>query len=694
MMARTLACVGVLIASTASAQIHTAHDHIPDFCSGAPIWAGGLPSATTVRVPAGQTFTVTGQMTSPATAICVAGTLRLGRDARLWVGTLVVEGSGVLEIGTATDPGRAEIVIADRRPDDPGQFGTGLIAAGAVRVHGEPVTPWSRLAIEPMPGQNVLTLAAPPIGWKAGDRLVLPDTRHLRQNEVTQWAPAAPQWEAATVASVSGETVFLTAPLKFEHSGARDGEGQVTFMPHVANLTRSVVIRSERASGARGHTLFTARADVDIRYARFADLGRTTIDPLHDTTNHVGRYAVHAHHLVGPRARPGNGYQFTLLGNAIDGGDAARREKWGIAIHDSHYGLIQQNVVYNSAGTAVMFEDGSESYNVIDSNFALRSVGEGGRLSIGTEGGGFWFKGPNNYVRNNVAADVWGNQPEAAYGFKFFLYYLGNIKVPTGPGADTSVAGEYTNVDGNKLPVLEFANNEVYGAAQGLTYWWVNTFGMPNVSTTPTETVFRDTSIWHVYNVGVYHYPSDRVTFDGLTIRGGKPQGTSACCLAGFTGSDYAMRDLVIRRADIQGMSTGIGVPMLAFGPMTIEDSTFRNDRDIVTSAMWNVGGGQNVKPREVTVRRTRHASYGGRNNLAIVRDWNTTARPASAYNLSAADVVRVFGFQGDAADNFQAFYTAQGTQEVAGGRAPCQDTRPEVTGLVCRIAGEVSPRE
>ena len=78
---------------------------------------------------------------------------------------------------------------------------------------------------------------------------------------------------------------------------------------------------------------------------------------------------------------------------------------------------------------------------MVDGNFAVRSQGEGGRLALGTEGGGFWFKGPNNYVRNNVAADLWGNTTEAAYGFKFFLYYLGNIRVPNFKGADTRRRG-------------------------------------------------------------------------------------------------------------------------------------------------------------------------------------------------------------------------------------------------------------
>src|SRR5205823_12913401 len=146
----------------------------------------------------------------------------------------------------------------------------------------------------------------------------------------------------------------------------------------------------------RGHVVFTQRADVDLRYVSFKDLGRTTIEPLDPTTNHIGRYAVHFHHLMGPQTTPANGYQFTAIGLAVDGGTAPHNLKWGLDVHESHYGLLQDNVIYNWSGSLMRFEDGSESYNVVDHNFAVRSAGTGGRTADGTEGGGFWFRGPNN----------------------------------------------------------------------------------------------------------------------------------------------------------------------------------------------------------------------------------------------------------------------------------------------------------
>ena len=97
-------------------------------------------------------------------------------------------------------------------------------------------------------------------------------------------------------------------------------------------------------------------------------------------------------------------------------------------------------------------------------------------MAMGTEGVGFWFRGPNNYVRNNVAANYQNPTTEAAYGFVFQFRYLGNIEVPNFKGADTVMAtGQSTTMNGNNMPLRQFENNEAYGAMQGgFTYWWIS----------------------------------------------------------------------------------------------------------------------------------------------------------------------------------------------------------------------------
>jgi hypothetical protein len=97
-------------------------------------------------------------------------------------------------------------------------------------------------------------------------------------------------------------------------------------------------------------------------------------------TNQIGRYAVHFHHDFGPKQTPSNGHQFTVIGNAVDSA-----QKWGITVHHSHYGLIQDNVVYNSRGAGIVTEDGTESFNVFRSQFLdalgrVRWIGDEQRL--------------------------------------------------------------------------------------------------------------------------------------------------------------------------------------------------------------------------------------------------------------------------------------------------------------------------
>ena len=81
-----------------------------------------------------------------------------------------------------------------------------------------------------------------------------------------------------------------------------------------------------------------------------------------------------------------------LIGNAIEETRSGRSR-----CTTRHYGLVQDNVVFKSRGSGIMTEDGSESRNVFDAQLRVGSWGSGGRLGEGREGGGFWFRGVDNY---------------------------------------------------------------------------------------------------------------------------------------------------------------------------------------------------------------------------------------------------------------------------------------------------------
>jgi hypothetical protein len=133
-------------------------------------------------------------------------------------------------------------------------------------------------------------------------------------------------------------------------------------------------------------------------------LNSTTFDSsgnvTHIGTNQVGRYSVHLHHLIGPATSSVGGYQFKLIANAVDGG-----LKWGLAIHDTHYGLVRDNIVYHVEGTGIVTEDGA-SYNIIERNFVVRTGITNDEWVVPVDddslSSGFWFRAGNNYALNNV----------------------------------------------------------------------------------------------------------------------------------------------------------------------------------------------------------------------------------------------------------------------------------------------------
>jgi hypothetical protein len=686
---------------------------IPRFCAEPTVTsvASGLWSNaatwSTKKVPAaddmvliksGHAITYDAVSDDALKCIDIEGHLGFKTDTttRLKVGTLDVLAGGMLEVGTEQAPiapaVRAEIVIADQDLDpldDVEQFGTGLIGQGVVRMHGAPLQPtFIRLAAEPLKGQSTLTTEAAVNGWHAGDRLVIPDTRQLRATE--RGENYDPQWEELTIAAVAGTQITLTAPLMFDHKGARDGDGKLEFLPHVANLTRNVVVRSENPMGTRGHVIFNGRPDVDVRYVLFKDLGRTRPGPLDSAeydkdgvprnfgTNQIGRYSLHMHHVFGPERPQANGYQFTLIGNAVDGGS-----KWGITVHNSHYGLVRDNVVYDANGAAFVAEDGTESFNLFEHNFAMRSFGSGefaprsgyggATADPGGEGAGFWLRGPNNILRDNVAANV------DVFGFAIAAGSLGKVHVPSKKGADPSQAGEFVEVDTTDTPVLEFTGNEAYGALQtGVAIGW--------------NATLKNTRVWHASRHGLTAFPVDRLSVEGFVARGDASVLSSPFeSPTGIWFNNYGSKTVTIRDANIQGLRVGVASPFFAQidtepgrgdGLATIENSYLRDYVGLAV-ATAHVPSDPRQPTKKAIVRNSTFAPLG---NVPVGQ-----AMPAAIsmnYGAASGDSeprapVIVYGFNG-MTDAFRVYYSL-GSPAAA---PPCTATRPTIVGAVCEGDG------
>jgi G8 domain-containing protein len=738
--------ISLLIISDAEAQLPHG---IPDLCTNptaASVRDGSWSDPTTwsigqvptvndrVAITAGTTVTYDRQSDADLECANVFGQLTFRPDVptRLTVGTLTVMPGGGLQIGSMGAPVAAgvtaEIVLADRPVNtglDPEQYGTGLLGLGRVTMHGATKAPtFARLAGEVQSGQSSLPLSAAVSGWLPGDRLVVPGT-----NQVSTSAGYQGQWETPTLAFASGSQVGLTTGLAHAHRGGRDAAGRLAFLPHVGNISRNVIVRSQNPNGTRGHVLLTNRAEVDIRYAAFKDLGRTTIAPLDSTvmssghaahigSNQVGRYSLHLHHLFGPASGAPNGYQYVLIGNAVDGGT-----KWGITIHNTHYGLVRDNVVYNAAGAGIMTEDGSETANVIENNFVVRPWGTGNdraddRQAIndwGWEGSGIWLRGPDNYVRNNVVANA------NSYAVTFMMLGVDSVRVPSAPGADPNVSGHTVNM--MAVPLREFSSNEFYGAHRGITVWNLGAKCCTEVYDTPVST-FHNTRMWNVGVLGFYGYGENRVTFDGwLHYNDASALSNLHESTISLFFGDYIARNIVIRNADIQGLRIGVHAPIKAGdvrdiygsqpGTLVVENSTLKNYWNIYTSTPYGVtGGGGMIPPRLVIARNVQFSNVPGSSAAAgpahVFRDFTPTAGPNQ--NILVSDRVVVESFNGNPGDNFEVFALQQAASfvipatglsthvaglsnatawvtngvAISGGVAPCSTTRAGIVGYVC----------
>jgi hypothetical protein len=695
-------------------EVHGVPGGVPEFCpaptaistadgawSNPAVWSGRRVPAEGDRVAIAAGHTIVYDAASDARIACIdiRGRLKFATETstRLRTANITVWDEGFLEIGTSGTPlsaaASAEIVIADQNIDrqlDPAELGAGIESLGKITMHGAVKAPtFVRLAAEPLAGQTVLVAEQPVASWRPGDHIVIPDTRQLRESQ--RGENYQPQDEKLTIAAVEGNRITLSTPLRFDHKGARNAEGKLEFLPHIGNLSRNIVIRSENPQGTRGHMIFMSRSDVDLRYVEVRDMGRTRLGVLDNTefnedgtaaklgTNQIGRYAIHFHHYFGPRATPADGYQFTVVGCSVDS-----TPKWGVTVHDSHYGLVQDNVVYNTHGAGIVTEDGTESYNVFEHNFAMRSTGSGefaprsGYSGAGNdpggEGAGFWFRGPNNYIRGNVAANA------DTFGFGLAAGALGEVRIPAFKGADTSIESETRAIDTTAAEVLEFRGNEAYGAIQtGLALGWNGSI--------------LDFRVWNPSRHGLTLTPADKLTAENVTVRGDQSVLEDELeSPAGVWVGNYLSKSIALRNADIQGMRTGVSSPFFrgdqkpepgrGDGSLLVDNGYFRDYIGVVLGTAYR-SSSTNDRPVKTAVVRASvfqplaNAPQGQSSPPAAI-SMNYRMAPGDS---DPRDPVFVYDFNKKTGDNFRVYYSLEAPPNVA----PCNDARPGIDGWVCK---------
>ncbi|MDM4018832.1 G8 domain-containing protein [Roseiconus lacunae] len=696
--------------------------------SDASNWYSTLPNdvpgpGSTVQIPNGITLEYDLLSDARLDAVEVSGALNFATDVdtSLWLNELMVMPEGSLTIGTPDAPVKdsvsAEIVFTDT-PDsfgrhyktgsvdapgvDPSQYGNGLLVFGAVTIHGAEKTGASRLSVDLASGASELTLADAAEGWQTGDVVVLPDTRETNPVSSSPHYVYRPEWETLTVAEVSGEWVRFDDPAEFDHTGAVNADGTqaadangVPLMPHAVNLSRNVTLRSENPDGVRGHTQFFARARVDIRYTAFEALGRTRAEEIDDTqydaagnvihigTNPAGRYSQHLHHLIGPADSDlefeGSPRQWISVGNSISDG-----LKWGTTIHGAHFGELRDSVYYNIDGAAVATEAGNEIGNQIVDNHVVRVNGSDqkfggtggtpdGDPDRGDLGDGFWFAGPMNTVEGNVVANakrfgfmVWTNNTPASLGAHW-------VNIPRQPGDNPHVEGHGDRIDLRNTTFESFNGNEVYGATTaGISIWDI---GDTEVYPETAPNRLTNTRMWHITSIGMSAYYAPYFEIDGWTQRGdpdmidrkvadGGPSSNGYNAGISFAGN--AARTLVVKNADIQGMTRGL----LNRGrghaeSLMMVDSHLDNHRNVEVWAwaQFPDDGSRDMVLRDVAFGE--HTNPGSTNTVNMV--WNP---PKPAEHL-VPQSQRIENYAGIAGLDIEVYYQEQSpTTVIAAGQS------------------------
>jgi cell migration-inducing and hyaluronan-binding protein len=431
--------------------------------SNTAAWPGGqVPVAgDSVVIPAGTTVRLD---ISPPTlhSLTIEGTLTFGNvDINLTTGWIVV--NGTLRIGSESNPytKRALITLtgtgAANNPDVAGMGNKMLGVTGTVEIHGSKRGGWTRLSNTAVLGATQLDLLDNP-GWKPGDRIAIASSDFSQD-----------RFEEAEVASVSGDRLTLTAPLKYEHYGeviSVSGTA-VDERTEVGLLTRNITIQGDTGStpGYGGHIMIMAGAIAHIEGVELFRMGQRA---------QLARYPMHWH-MAGD-----------VTGQYFRNNSVWRTFNRCVTVHGSDNATVEDNICFDHTGHGYFLEDGGETGNLIQGNlgFNSRVPAEGDRL-LGSDSrpATFWITNPDNTVRRNHAAGskgfgFWYALPRAPTGLSVgqpdlprttpLREFSGNVahsnhsaglNVDDGPMMDgntevTNYSPRATPSDGNSAPVI------------------------------------------------------------------------------------------------------------------------------------------------------------------------------------------------------------------------------------------------
>jgi G8 domain len=223
--------------------------------------------------------------------------------------------------------------------------GLWVTGAGLLNLTGSRKTSWVRLAESAQSGTSQITLASIPLGWRAGDEIALAPTR---QGHIADFS-------TATIATVDGATISLTAPLSQEHPAVY-GNG-FRYTAEVMNLTRNVRIEGlppndrwqANATNGRAHVFInnSSPAVHKINYVGIRYMGPRQAGTAGSSDSDVilGRYGLHFH-MSGDNVR----------GSTVEGTIVRETDAHAFVPHASHGITFRDTISYDTAESAYWWD--------------------------------------------------------------------------------------------------------------------------------------------------------------------------------------------------------------------------------------------------------------------------------------------------------------------------------------------------
>ena len=504
------------------------------------IWSTAAVPGAGDRVLVDSAHTVTYNQSSEVAlfTLRVDGHLEFRTDMHtlLVVNTLVVAPDGYLTIGTAANPVGAAYTATVRFPDqgpidtawDPFLFSKGMISHGHLEVHGTPKTAILNLRGNSIAGATNIKTDVLPAGWQPGDIVLVPgvETKFSGSNADN----SKYQDELLEISAIIGKTITFTNQadgsnaLLYNHKPP----GGYNLRSAAGNMTRNVIFETENYTALphqqRGHVMLMHRPIQQVRYAAFIGLGRSDKGILVDDpvvvdgvlvsggTNPRGRYALHLHR-AGRNDYMGD--PVVLEGNVI-----ISTPGWGIVNHSSHADIID-NIVFEYKGSAFVTELGDELGSFVH-NLSVKGIGTKDdpyvnlfdrlyAFDLGHEGNGFWLKGDNVELINNIATSC------DAAGFNYFSdddQFTDELRpmVPKAATLQPALAGDQDSIFSVLIPIRRNQGSVAYNVRTGI-FFWTHMYNDDNIgdftrsqfypNTHNAMSVVSNFKIWNVTQQGI-----------------------------------------------------------------------------------------------------------------------------------------------------------------------------------------------